>query len=168
MHPFLADIRNLWFPSRSESTIPLLFFITKLSLKFNQFILILDGKAFKRYKSNWLAYSPRVLALSVQLLHLILSLNCTKNLFFNHSDLVENWKYIFMTYCILLFNSTVFALRHVNRVEKEIIILLNSSLLIESYCLMGNYIYLLMKDISTEWFSNMLKREPIVPQVSRH
>lgn len=149
MHPLIQRIQNLRlnilkFPFHPESNIPLVTFIAKHLFKLNSITVIFYNKAFKLCKPSCYTYSLRLLALATQLLHLILCLNWFIMQYFQNSQ-DENWKSIYIMYCIALFDATSFTILHNNRVEKEVVILLNSSLLIESNCRKheknGNYIY---------------------------
>lgn len=122
MQPILKNLKKLRLPSHHESNIPLVTFMAKLGLLVNPIWVIFDNKAFKPCKCSWYTNSLRLLALSTLLLHLILCIILLFGIqYFQSHQSDENWKSIFIMYCITLFGATSFAVVHVNRVEKELI-----------------------------------------------
>lgn len=134
MHPLFAKLQKHQFPTHPDSNIPLVILLTKLSLSMNQTTIRFHNGKFKPCKSDRISCTLRIIAISTLLVHLSLLLYWFHTNWSNTLEPVDNWKYLFITYFIALFGPALFTIQHVDRVKKELIMLLNSSLIFENDC----------------------------------
>lgn len=130
MYLLTTTQKKLWNLSY-KNYVPLVLFHSKICLIMNQFTFIIQNQKYKSYKSGSILFLFPIFAMATTVLHLALCLNWFRIQWFNRSGSIDNWKFIFMTYCVILFASIAFGIYHIIRVQRECMIMLNSSILIE-------------------------------------
>lgn len=129
----ISSLKQVWIPSHSLSNVPLVFFISKICLGPGQFPIFLETRTFRTSRFGWRTSFPKYLAQIGFLLHLVGSLNQFRIQWFENTDgHGPIWKYLLVTYCVILFAVGPFILQHIDKVQTDVGILLNSDIEVET------------------------------------
>lgn len=125
----LKVLRELVFPS---SNIPMILIMSKVTLSLNQFVFTPKNRKFVRIKSNWKTKFQGLFNFLLFFLHSVLLLK-----WFLYQGLypantpMANWRITIMLYFLTVFSGIMIGFHHFYRIEKEVRLLLNSSIQIE-------------------------------------
>lgn len=135
MYSLITSLKNLRHISEYDTYTPLILLFSKFCLIPKQFPIRVKNKTFTPYKSLHLTYIHPFLAMSTMLLHLVKFLHWFIVVqWIDKPSSVENWKFILMAYCVILFALIAYGMLHLIRGQSECLIMLNSLMLIESTC----------------------------------